>query len=250
MSSSDKKNIVFTGSAGFLGRGIIRTFEKDFRLRLVGVSDFETDHEKMIGDVSDPEFCRRALSGMDYLVIAHMYPRKLGYENPCGAYNANVTGTANLLYAAHMNGIKRICLISSESAVSGRPKGIAHAPETRPAALDVYSATKACQEITAEAFQRQYGLEIAIMRIGYVVDLDERLDKYGKKVNEFNVPIIDPRDCGDAVRCALELPKLSCQVFYVYSLCTPENGPEGFPTYDALNWQPRFANNIVKGITS
>ncbi|MFA6291239.1 MAG: hypothetical protein WC637_05620, partial [Victivallales bacterium] len=72
MGKSNKKNIVFTGSAGFLGRGIIKAFEKDFRLRLVDVSDFETTHEKMIGDVSNPEFCLRALSGMDYLVIAHM----------------------------------------------------------------------------------------------------------------------------------------------------------------------------------
>ena len=243
MIESNKKNIVFTGSAGFLGRGIIRAFEKDFNLRLVDVSDFETPHEKKIGDVYDPEFCLRALSGMDYLVIAHMYPRRLGYENPFGPYNANVTGTANLLYAAHKNGIKRVCLISSVSAITGRPNGVPPTPKTRPEAADVYSATKACQEITAEAFHREFGLEIAIMRIGYVVDLDEKVDKYGTRVSACKDPtIIDPRDCGDAVRCALELPELSCQVFYVYSLCTQENGPEGFATYQALNWHPRCAN--------
>jgi nucleoside-diphosphate-sugar epimerase len=171
-----------------------------------------------------------------------MYPRQLGYENPFGPYNANVTGTANLLYAAHKNGIKRVCLISSEAAVAGRPNGVPHTPETRPAAKDVYSATKACQEITAEAFHRQFGLEIATMRIGYVVDLDEKVDKYGSKVVNCKVPIIDPRDCGDAVRRALELPELSYQVYYVYSHCTATNGPEGIPAYRALNWQPRFAS--------
>ncbi|MEI6420893.1 MAG: NAD(P)-dependent oxidoreductase, partial [Lentisphaerota bacterium] len=246
MSKSNKKSVVFTGSAGFLGRGIFRAFEKDFHLRLVDVFDFEARHEKMIGDVADPEFCLRALSGMDYLVIAHMYPRKLGYENPYGSYNANVTGTANLLYAAHENGIKRVCLISSEAAVSGRPDGVPHTPETRPAANDVYSATKACQEITAEAFHRQFGLEIAIMRLGYVVDLNENIDKYGTRVTDCKEPIIDPADCGNAVRSALELPKLSCRVFYVYSLCTASNGAEGFATYRDLNWQPRFSNTIFE----
>ncbi|MFA6293950.1 MAG: SDR family oxidoreductase, partial [Victivallales bacterium] len=167
------------------------------------------------------------------------------YENPFGPYNANVTGTANLLYAAHKHGIKRVCLISSEAAVAGRPDGVPHTPKTRPSAKDVYSATKACQEITAEAFHRQFGLEIAILRIGYVVDLNENLDKYGSKVSDCNVPIIDPRDCGDAVRCALELPVLSCQVFYVYSLFTPENGPEGFATYTALNWKPQPNSSVT-----
>ena len=88
------------------------------------------------------------------------------------------------------------------------------------------------------------------MRIGYVVDLDENVDKYGTKISDCKYPIIDPRDCGDAVRCALELPKLSCQVFYVYSLFTQENGPEGFATYEALNWQPKYANSIIKSIAS
>jgi nucleoside-diphosphate-sugar epimerase len=250
MFAIKKRNIVFTGSAGFLGRGMIRAFEQDYNLRLVDVFDFETRHEKMLGDVSEPEFCLNALSEMDYLVIAHMYPRKLGYENPFGPYNANVTGTANLLYAAHRRGIRRVCLISSESAVSGRKAGTPHAPETRPAAIDVYSATKACQEITAEAFHRQFGLEIAIMRIGYVVDLNEKVDKYGTRISDCKVPIIDPVDCGNAVRRALELPKLTCQVFYVYSRCTAVNGAEGYITYQALNWQPRFANNNIKEIAS
>ena len=78
--------------------------------------------------------------------------------------------------------------------------------------------------------------------------MNENVDKYGNKITDCNVPIIDPVDCGEAVRRALELPKLSCQVFYVYSLCTHENGPEGFASYQALNWQPRSANRIVASI--
>ena len=137
MIAASRKKIIFTGSAGFLGCGITKAFESDYSLRLVDVCDFETPYEKMIGDVSDPDFCSRAVSGMDQLVIAHMYPRKLGYENPCGPYNANVTGTANLLYAARECGIKRVCLISSEAAVAGKHERTPHSPELRPSARDV-----------------------------------------------------------------------------------------------------------------
>ena len=239
MISAKIRSLMVTGSAGFLGRGICKAFEEDFKLRLLDMHDFESRHEKMIGDVADPDFCLRAAKGMDYMVIAHMYPRSLGYENPFGPYNANVTGTANLLYAAHKNGIKRVCLISSESAVSGRPAGTPHTPETRPAGRDVYSATKACQEITAEAFHRQFGLKIAIMRIGYVVDMGRMIDKYGTKVVSSEAPMIDPEDCSHAVRKALELPGLSCNVFYTYSECSQQCGAEGLSTYKELGWKPK-----------
>lgn len=243
MSMERKKSVLLTGAAGFLGSGLHMAFEPDLRIRLADMVDFATSHEKMIGDVSDPEFCLRAAEGMDYLVIAHMYPRTLGYAEPFGPFNANVTGTANLLHAAHVNGVKRVCLISSESAVSGRPDGVPHSPELRPAARDVYSATKACQEITAEAFHREFGISTAVLRIGYVVDLRRRVDKYGKTVKGSKHPLIDPYDCGEAVRKVFELPTVEFRVFYIYSDCDSSRGPEGLAAYRELDWTPRFQSD-------
>jgi len=232
------KHVVLTGAAGFLGRGLYKAFEPDCHVRLVDVQDFESPHEKRIGDVADPDFCMKAVEGMDYLVIAHIFPRQNGYDVPYGAFHANVTGTANLLHAASRQGLTRVCLISSVDAVAGRPEGTPMTPGHRPTAKNVYSATKACQEITAEAFHRQFGLKVAIMRIGYVVDWETMTDKYGTTLAKREPGMIDRADCGQAVRRALELPDLSCQVFYIYSVSRIPDFEEGFAAYDQLNWHP------------
>lgn len=116
---SEKKKIVFTGSAGFLGRALYRAFEGDYGLRLSDVNGFASEHETVIGDVTDFSFCRRLVRGMDLLVVAHMMPHPYG-EDPSMAFDVNVKGVANLFHAAKQEGIKRACLISSTS-VCGDP---------------------------------------------------------------------------------------------------------------------------------
>ena len=74
----------------------------------------------MVGDVADLEACRTATRGVDALVIAHMATRQTGsYDTPAAAFDVNVKGTANVLFAAVENGVKRAILISSCGVVNG-----------------------------------------------------------------------------------------------------------------------------------
>lgn len=116
----ERKILVITGAGGFLGKGLIRVLEGMYTLRLVDIRDFETPHEKRIGDVADLDFCMEVMKGAHLLLIAHMSPRP--YDTPYGPFNVNVTGTANLLFAAQANGTKRACIISSVDAVHGEIK--------------------------------------------------------------------------------------------------------------------------------
>ena len=51
--------VLVTGAGGFLGRGLVAPFVGRHDLRLMDVVDWQTPHEKVIGDVADLETCRR-----------------------------------------------------------------------------------------------------------------------------------------------------------------------------------------------
>lgn len=234
-----KERLLITGAGGFLGRGLIRALEKTYALRLVDIHDFDTTHEKWIGDVSSPEFCSEVLKECDLLLVAHMSQRPC--DTPFGPFNTNVTGTANLLYAAAKTGVRRVCVISSVDAVRGEVvcNGRAHDPALRPSAVDIYSATKACQEIVSEAFHREFGLSVAVLRIGYVVDCARLVNKYGVTVARPEAGMIDPYDCGMAVDRVFSFPNLTYQVWYLYSVADQRTA-EGFAARRELCWEPRF----------
>ena len=105
--------------------------------------------------------------------------------------------------------------------------------------MDIYGATKACQEIVAEMFHYQYGLDIAALRIGYVVDCNSLIDKYGTHLERVEGGMIDPTDCGTAISRIFALPELGYRAWYLYSACD-KNTPEGLPARRELNWPPKY----------
>lgn len=234
------ERVLFTGSAGFLGRALWTAFAGDYTIRLCDVTDFEAGpHEKYVGDVADPHFCARVVKDCDMVVVAHMFPRP--NHTPLGAFHANVTGTALLLHAAHHAGVRRCCLVSSVSAVNGHPQDVPRTPDLPLMGRDVYSATKACQEVVARSVFVEHALPCAVLRIGYVVDLEQMTDKYDTPLAGPKPGMIDRHECSVVCRKALEKPDLSYEVFYVYSFCDEEHRPEGLASYAALGWTPERA---------
>jgi nucleoside-diphosphate-sugar epimerase len=234
--------ILITGAAGYTGSRLILPFEGKHELRLLDVQPFESDHETIIGDVTDLDTVRKAVEGVDALVIGHMASRhNKAYEQPTLPFDVNVRGTANLFHAAVENGIDRVCLLSSIATVHGYPKGTFYSRDLAPKPQDssyYYSMTKALQEMTAETFHRCKGIKVSIIRLGWVVDADSRIDKYGTPLLENHPILIDPRDAGEIVRRSLELPDLHYELFY--AIGTPEADAYCDVAYtrERLNWTP------------
>jgi len=233
-------NILFTGSAGYLGRGIVVPFEKSgHTLRLMDVRPFETSHECVIGDVADLEDVRKAVRGVDAVVIAHMAKNPDAYVIPTTAFDVNVKGTANLFFAANEAGVKKIVLISSTSATTGYRGSHMEPHSLPPKAKGMYALTKALQEVIAEQYSREFGMSVAALRVGYVTDADELTDKYGRQISERPALLTDRRDIGEVARLCLERDDIGYEVFNVMS--TPESQTECdvAHTCERLNWKPR-----------
>ena len=231
--------ILITGAGGYLGQGLVLPFADRHSLRLMDLKPFATPHELFVGDVADLDAVRQAVTGVDAIVVAHMASRQAGaYDTPPVAFDANVKGTANLFFAGVEQGIRKFCVISSTGIVAG------HAGfwkrDMFPKCNDLYSLTKACQEVIAEQYQRLHQLSVSVLRVGWVMDADTMIDKYGQHRSQYCVGYTDRRDIGEVARLALEHDDIGYEVFYVEG--TPESADrcDIVSTCRRLGWEPKY----------
>lgn len=137
----DGRPILVTGSAGWLGRGVVAaltdglpdwadwaTPDGSSRIRalvLPGESLPDASQssgvEVMTGDLRDPESCSRLCEGMTGAVLLHLagliHPARRVQE----LYDVNVEGTRNILRAAEAAGVQRAVVMSSNSPIGCNP---------------------------------------------------------------------------------------------------------------------------------
>jgi nucleoside-diphosphate-sugar epimerase len=193
--------------------------------------------ESFVGDIADLDTCRRAVEGMDVVVLCHMAPNPTGYATPVQAIDVNVKGTANLYFAAHEREITRFVLISST--------GVLPEPAAVPTPGDgpynyhysLYVLTKIMQEATARFYHEMHGINTAILRPSWVVYDEDFTTKYGQKMDHYEPGLIDPRDIGAAVDAALALPDPGLEVFQIGQ---DDSGLDVTAAQARLGWTPRY----------
>ena len=235
--------ILITGAGGYLAQGLVTPFESRHKLRLMDVKPFHSAHETSIGDVADLDAVRKAVKGVDAILIAHMASRQAGaYETPTVAFDANVKGTANLFFAAVEQHVKKVCVISSSGVLAGysKDKVSFYTRDLFPKGNDMYTLTKGCQEIIAEQFQRMHNLSVSVLRLGWVMNADTRIDKYNTPHPKYSVGMTDPRDIGEAARLALERNDLTYEVFYVEGTAESIHHCDVEYTRTKLGWTPKY----------
>lgn len=241
-AGEEKMNILISGGGGFLVRHTAKDLaEHGHRLRLLDVRSFDSPHDVIVGDVTNYASVRKASVGCDTLIIAHMASRvPNSYGTPESGFDINVKGAANLFHAAVQSGIERVVMMSSVATIQRHPGPIWR--HDQPACADgIYGLTKLCAEVVAEQFAGEHGLAVAALRLGYLVEPDGMLDKYGNRVSERAALDTDPRDVGEVTRLFLESDLTGFHIFPVMS--THEALTEWGVQYtcDILNWKPRFA---------
>ena len=120
MNIGNKKPYLVTGGGGFLGKAIVRKLRERNEI----VRSFSRSHypelasmgvEQICGDIADPVSVHRACKGVAAVFhVAAMAGIWGTYE---AFYNANVTGTSNVINACRDNGVERLVHTSSPSVV-------------------------------------------------------------------------------------------------------------------------------------
>jgi UDP-N-acetylglucosamine 4-epimerase len=175
---NNKKNILLTGGAGFIGSHLADALMNDARIGKVRVLDNlatgstaniqhhlgHPDFEFIEGDIRDYETCLRAAAGAD--LICHQaalgsVPRSI--NDPLTSNAVNVTGTLNILTAAKENAVKRVVYAASSSTYGDHP-GLPKVEDRIGNPLSPYAVTKLVNELYARVYAGTYGLETIGLR--------------------------------------------------------------------------------------
>jgi UDP-glucose 4-epimerase len=170
------RTYLITGGAGFIGSNLVRAvLGRGDRARVL--DDFSTGrranldelvgHERLTvieGDIRDPETCRAAIDGVDYVLhqaASPSVPRSVA--DPVGTNDVNVVGTLHLLEAARQRGVRRFVFASS-SSVYGESETLPKEEKMPPAPISPYGLQKLCGESYCRLYHRLYGLPTVALR--------------------------------------------------------------------------------------
>ncbi|MCF1716398.1 SDR family oxidoreductase [Flavihumibacter sp. RY-1] len=170
--------LLVTGGAGFIGSHIVEGLLKRRDVTGVRVLDnlstgylknieaFKEDDrfEFIEGDIRSVADCTKAATGMD--MISHQaalgsVPRSI--KDPATTHDVNVNGFLNILDAARGGGIKKMTYASSSSVYGDLPDSPKVETKTG-RVLSPYAAGKMANELYAEAYARQYGIQLVGFR--------------------------------------------------------------------------------------
>lgn len=176
MIEGNKKTILITGGAGFIGSNLCEYFLSK-KYRVVCLDNFATGHLhnlkdcienenfKLIeGDIRNLATCHQAVQGVHYVLhqaALGSVPRSI--NDPITTNDVNVSGFLNMLVAARDANVKRFVYAASSSTY-GDSEGLPKVEDIIGKPLSPYAITKYVNELYAEIFSKTYGLETIGLR--------------------------------------------------------------------------------------
>ncbi len=190
------KKIAVTGAAGVIGRALCTDLEKDHEVVAIDLHDVQT-----VVDVRDLESLTKAFTGCEAVVHLAGYSDVLAsWEN---VRDVNIAGTYNAFEAARRAGVKHVIFASSNHAVGmhemeggralyeqGAGVVVRADDPLRPDSL--YGVAKVFGEALGRYYSEAFGLRVACVRIGTILEVDSPTDP-SLKVPPF-LPKLKPED--------------------------------------------------------
>jgi UDP-glucose 4-epimerase len=165
------RSLAVTGGNGQLGRAVVEELSDGPRITSLDVAPGRAGVLSRYADVTSLESLRHAMEGCD--AVIHIAALLQPHDAEDRMFSVNVTGTWNVLQAAGELGIRKVVIISSETA-----SGIINITRVPPAAPDylpvdeahplrpaeTYGLSKQLGEIAAQSFARRGEMEITVLR--------------------------------------------------------------------------------------
>ena len=156
------KKILITGSSGFIGKNLIDNLLTEYEIIGLSKKGEKSKINHIIKDVNEITskdfkniFCVIHLAAITDPKICEDFPEK--------CITTNVLGTQKILEASRKNNCKII--YASTSHVYGIPKKIPISEIASTSPTSIYAGSKLAGEILCESYQKQFNMDISIVRI-------------------------------------------------------------------------------------
>lgn len=171
------KTWLVTGVAGFIGSNLLETL-LTLNQKVVGLDNFSTGHQSNLdevastvsaaqwqnfrfikGDICDVETCKKAVSGIDYVLheaALGSVPRSIA--DPITTNASNISGFLNMLTAAKEEKVASFTYAASSSTYGDHP-ALPKVEEHIGDPLSPYAVTKYVNELYANVFARTYAFK-------------------------------------------------------------------------------------------
>ncbi len=171
--SIEKKNIVVTGGAGFIGSWVAEALAADNNVKVIdNLHTGKKENLKKLGtgarfidaDIRDRNAVFVALKGTE-IVFHHGANVQIqaSIDDPKMDADINIGGTLNVLEACRKHDIKRLVFASS-SAIYGNPDKVPVSEGQSPDPLSPYALSKLAGETYVRLYNELYGLETVSLR--------------------------------------------------------------------------------------
>ncbi|MCP2619947.1 SDR family oxidoreductase [Candidatus Aminicenantes bacterium AC-334-K16] len=163
-----------TGGAGFIGSHLVEgLLKRGHFVRVVdnfltgkreNLEDIQDKIDFIEGDIRDFSLCREIIKGIDWVFHQAALPSvPRSVEEPRLSNEINVTGTLNLLTAAHESGVKKFIFASSSSVYGDNPN-LPKKEDVLGQPLSPYAVSKRVGELYCQVFYQLYGLSTICLR--------------------------------------------------------------------------------------
>lgn len=191
--------VLLTGPSGRIGPHLLEPFRANYDLVTYDLPGHGADFE---GEVSDIGSLKVAMKGVE--VVVHLAATSDEAPFLEELVPNNVVGVYNVLEAAHQQGVRRVVFASSVQAGGSVPRELEDGDvlelDLLPRPGTLYGATKVLAETMGHFFHHEHGLEFIAVRIGAFQPYDSDWLQTGKGEEIW----LSPRDCAQALMCAIE----------------------------------------------
>ncbi len=186
------KNILVTGSAGFIGANLVlRLLESQESIRIVGLDNLNNYYEPTLkeyrlrliaqkacesqqhqytfvkGNIADKAFVNKLFEEQKFDIVVNLAAQagvRYSIENPDAYMESNIIGFYNLLEACRRQPIEHLVYASSSSVYGGNRKVPFSVEDRVDNPVSLYAATKKSNELFAHSYSKLYNIPTTGLR--------------------------------------------------------------------------------------